>query len=152
MKDSLICKKLIKMNNLSILDFDPAIIAAQLCLRDLCLFKSIKSEEYKNYILKEPAENLEKFVNASNMEMVWVINEIMNESDVINRSKIMKFFIQVASICRECNNYNSLFAIISGLTYSSVIRLEESWDRVPSKQKKTLKVIIFFKDTHFTFL
>ena len=142
LSDVVICKKMIKMNNLSILDLDPTIIAAQLCLRDLCLFKSIKTEEYRNYLLKKPAENLEKFVNMSNKEMFWVINEILNEPDFLKRSKIMKFFIQVAAICRECNNYNSLFAIVSGLTYSSIVRLDESWEKVPSKHKKTLKVII----------
>lgn len=38
----------------------------------------------------------------------------------------------------KLNNYNTLFAILSGLMHLSVSRLKSCWDKVPSKQLKQL--------------
>jgi len=42
--------------------------------------------------------------------------------------------------CLECNNFNSMFAIISGLGHGSVSRLHQTWDRLPSKWIKLFEV------------
>ena len=38
--------------------------------------------------------------------------------------------------CKDCKNFNSLFAIISGLGHGSVSRLHNTWDKIPSKYTK----------------
>jgi len=40
----------------------------------------------------------------------------------------------------ECKNFNSMFAIISGLGYGSVSRLRQTWDRLPNKWNKLFAV------------
>jgi len=44
--------------------------------------------------------------------------------------------------CMEYNNFNSMFAIISGLGHGSVTRLRQTWDRVPSKWIKLFEVSV----------
>eukprot|EP00116_Pleurobrachia_bachei_P000614 sb/3460876/ len=41
-----------------------------------------------------------------------------------------------------CNNYNTMFCILSGLSHAAVNRLDETWARVPGKWSKV------FKDLH----
>ena len=35
--------------------------------------------------------------------------------------------------CKETQNFNSMFAIISGLGHAAVSRLKSSWEKLPSK-------------------
>lgn len=38
--------------------------------------------------------------------------------------------------CKEYKNFNSLFAIISGLGHTSVNRLRQTWEKLPTKYSK----------------
>ncbi len=42
-------------------------------------------------------------------------------------------FIKIAQFLLECSNFNSLFAIISGLAAPCVSRLKKTWSGVTSK-------------------
>jgi len=42
--------------------------------------------------------------------------------------------------CMDYNNFNSMFAIISGLGHGSVSRLRQTWDRIPNKWNKLFVV------------
>jgi hypothetical protein len=88
--------------------------------------------------------------------MYWTITEIIREPNVIQRSKILKQFIKIASMwkenakrstiffclecCKEMKNFNSMFAIISGLDHKTVQRLQTTWERVPEKYKNIFEV------------
>ena len=144
LSDQAAVEELIKDANLTFLQLDPLELSAQLTLRDYCLFKSIESSEYIDYLFKKNSRygysHLNQFSDLSNEEMFWVINEILHESNLIKRARIIKHFIQIAHICKECKNFNSLFAIISGLDHLSVSRLKDTWDKVSAKYKKLLQV------------
>ncbi|CAF0795635.1 unnamed protein product [Brachionus calyciflorus] len=142
LSDSASVEELIKDSNITFLQLEPLEVAAQLTLRDYCIFKSIESSEYiENLFHKDmPArfDNLEKFADLSNDELYWVINEILNEPNIVKRAKIIKNFIIIAYACKQCKNYNSLFAILSGLDNSSVTRLKDTWEKVSNRYKKVL--------------
>jgi hypothetical protein len=41
-----------------------------------------------------------------------------------------------AGQCKECKNFNSMFAIVSGLGHGAVSRLRSSWEKLPSKYQR----------------
>lgn len=82
--------------------------------------------------------NLNTFIELSNAEMKWVYSEILEAKAPQRQAKLIKHFIKIAKVCLIRRNYNSLFAIVSGLGYSSVSRLDKIWKRIPVKQKQTI--------------
>ncbi len=147
--------ELIKDSSINFLQLDPLELSAQLTLRDYCLFKSIDSSEYIEFLFnkKDSAINayvhLTKFSDLVNEEMFWIINEILHESNLIKRAKIIKSFIQIAQICKECKNFNSLLSIVSGLDHLTVTRLKDTWERVSNKYKKIFQDLKGLLDPSF---
>ncbi|KAK3523285.1 hypothetical protein QTP86_028520 [Hemibagrus guttatus] len=117
-------------------------IANQLSARNYALFASIEPTNYITDLFKlrpnEPPTNLRTFEDLVNQETFWVATEIVRESNQAKRMKIIKHFIKVALHCRECKNFNSMFAIISGLNLAPVSRLRATWERLPAKYEKLL--------------
>ncbi len=152
LSDSLSVDELIKDATITFLQLDPLELSAQLTLRDYCIFKSIESSEYIDYFFKKTNSkygfsHLTQFSDLSNEEMFWVINEILHESNLVKRARIIKLFIQIAHICKECKNFNSLLDILSGLDHLTVTRLKETWEKVPNKYKKILEDLRILLDT-----
>lgn len=56
--------------------------------------------------------NLKQFEEVINQETFWVATEILKEPNTLKRMKTIKHFIKIALHCRECKNFNSMFAII----------------------------------------
>ena len=117
-------------------------LAAKLTLRDSTKFKAIDPTEYISDLLKcySPNNNkrLQDFIDLSNAERWWVCTEVVNERSLTERVRIIKTFIRLANLCRNLNNFNAMFSIISGLDHGSVNRLKTTWDRVPNKYKRSL--------------
>ncbi|KAK7925643.1 hypothetical protein WMY93_007953 [Mugilogobius chulae] len=80
--------------------------------------------------------NLKQFEEVMNQETFWVASEILKEPNALKRMKTVKHFIKIALHCRECKNFNSMFAIISGLNLAPVARLRSTWEKLPSKYEK----------------
>ena len=151
LSDSFVVDELIKDANISFLQLDTLELSAQLTLRDYCIFKSIESSEYIDFLFRKSSKygysHLNQFSDLSNEEMFWVVNEILHESNIVKRAKIIKHFIQIASICKECKNFNSLLAILSGLDHLSVNRLKDTWEKVSVKHKRLLQDLRILLDT-----
>jgi len=66
------------------------------------MFKAVQPTEYIDYIFKLKSfygtPNLEKFLKLPNQEMYWTITEIIRENNLMQRSKILKHFIKIASM------------------------------------------------------
>lgn len=58
------------------------------------------------------SRNLKQFEEVINQETFWVASEILKEPSALKRMKTIKHFIKIALHCRECKNFNSMFAII----------------------------------------
>lgn len=56
--------------------------------------------------------HLKQFEEVINQETFWVATEILKEPNALKRMKTIKHFIKIALHCRECKNFNSMFAII----------------------------------------
>lgn len=90
-------------------------------------------------IPKEWMAEYQEFADISNREMFWVVCEILNERNIGRRVNIVKQFVRVADVCFQLRNYNSMFAIISGLGHSCVSRLRRTFEKLKPKYKNQLE-------------
>ena len=106
LSDSLAVDEILRDANITFIQLDPVEVAAQLTLRDYCLFRNIDSTEYIDSLYKIKSKqgfvNMKKFSDLSNEELYWVVHEILREPNVMKRVKIIKNFIHIAKICKEC--------------------------------------------------
>ncbi|XP_055004391.1 rap guanine nucleotide exchange factor 6-like isoform X3 [Boleophthalmus pectinirostris] len=131
---------LLRESQISLLQLSTMEVAAQLSMRDFELFRNIESTEYVDDLFKLDSSsgsgNLKQFEEVINQETFWVASEILKEPNALKRMKTIKHFIKIALHCRECKNFNSMFAIISGLNLAPVARLRSTWEKLPSKYEK----------------
>ncbi|XP_069573267.1 rap guanine nucleotide exchange factor 6-like isoform X2 [Brachyistius frenatus] len=131
---------LLRESQITLLQLSTMEVAAQLSMRDFELFRNIESTEYVDDLFKLDSSvgsgNLKQFEEVINQETFWVATEILKEPNALKRMKTIKHFIKIALHCRECKNFNSMFAIISGLNLAPVARLRSSWEKLPSKYEK----------------
>ncbi|XP_031621051.1 rap guanine nucleotide exchange factor 2 isoform X3 [Contarinia nasturtii] len=115
-------------------------VAIQLTVQDYAIFRQIESTEYVDDLFEIQSNYgvpmLKKFSELVNKEMFWVVTEVCSEYNMVRRMKIVKQFIKIARHCKECQNFNSMFAILSGLGHAAVSRLRLTWEKLPSKYQK----------------
>ncbi|XP_044734898.1 rap guanine nucleotide exchange factor 6 isoform X3 [Chrysoperla carnea] len=132
--------ELVRESAVHFLQLNAVEVAIQLTLQDFSVFRQIESTEYIDDLFelnsKYGTPMLGQFAELVNREMFWVVTEVCRESNVVRRSKIIKQFIKVARQCKECKNFNSMFAIVSGLGHGAVSRLRQTWERLPSKYQR----------------
>ena len=96
--------------------------------------------------------NLTRFGELVNKEMMWVITEVVSEPNVARRAKLLKQFIKIAYHCyKETQNFNTMFAITSGLDHGAVKRLKSTWEKVPGKYLKSLSEMQMIMDPSMNF-
>ncbi|XP_040575322.1 rap guanine nucleotide exchange factor 2 isoform X3 [Lepeophtheirus salmonis] len=127
-----------KDSSVSLLHLNSVEVATQLMVEDFTIFRQIEGTEYVTDLFGKKSRygnpNLTRFSQLVNREMMWAITEIVIESSNLNkRMRIIKQFIKIARQCKETQNFNSMFAIISGLGHASVSRLKATWEKVPAK-------------------
>nr|XP_044987836.1 rap guanine nucleotide exchange factor 2 isoform X3 [Jaculus jaculus] len=133
-------QELLRESQISLLQLSTVEVATQLSMRNFELFRNIEPTEYIDDLFKLKSKtscaNLKKFEDVINQETFWVASEILRETNQLKRMKIIKHFIKIALHCRECKNFNSMFAIISGLNLAPVARLRTTWEKLPNKYEK----------------
>jgi hypothetical protein len=60
----------------------------------------------------------------------------IDQGGLQKKVKIIKQLIRIAYFCQEFNNFNTLFAILSGLQHVTVTRLKSIWDKIPQKSQQ----------------
>lgn len=125
-------------------------VAIQLTVQDFAIFRQIESTEYVDDLFeiksKYGVPMLKPFSELVNKEMFWVVTEVCSEHNIVRRMKIIKQFIKIARHCKECKNFNSMFAILSGLGHAAVSRLRLTWEKLPSKYQKLFNDLQEFMD------
>ncbi|XP_063703406.1 rap guanine nucleotide exchange factor 2 isoform X3 [Culicoides brevitarsis] len=131
---------LIRESQVHFLQLNANEIAIQLTFQDFCVFRAIEATEYIDDLFELKSRygkpKLKEFSELVNHEMFWVVTEICMEMNIVKRSRIVKQFIKIARHCKECKNFNSMFAIISGLGHGAVSRLRLTWEKVPTKYQR----------------
>ncbi|XP_066572987.1 rap guanine nucleotide exchange factor 6 isoform X2 [Amia ocellicauda] len=136
-------QELLRESQITLLQLSTVEVATQLSMRDFDLFRNIEPTEYVDDLFKLDSLtsniHLKQFEDVINQETFWVATEILKEPNHFKRMKTIKHFIKIALHCRECKNFNSMFAIISGLNLAPVARLRGSWEKLPSKYEKLFR-------------
>ncbi|CAG0892664.1 unnamed protein product [Cyprideis torosa] len=83
--------------------------------------------------------NLEFYVDWFNRLSYLVASEICQYQRKRHRAKAIEYWIQVARECFNLGNFNSLMAILSGLSLGPVSRLKKTWTRVHNTQLSVLE-------------
>lgn len=86
--------------------------------------------------LKKTTVNLDLFLRRFNEIQFWVITEVCLCTQLSKRVQLLKKFLKIAAHCKEYRNLNAFFAIIMGLSNPAVCRLNQTWEKLPSKFKK----------------
>ncbi|XP_017319678.1 rap guanine nucleotide exchange factor 2-like [Ictalurus punctatus] len=134
-------RELLSESQISLLQLCAVEVATQLSVRAFELFRAIEPTEYIDDLfrlrscLPRPS-GLKLFYESINRETFWVATEVLREPNQLKRMKIIKHFIKIALYCHECKNFNSMFAIISGLNLAPVSRMRGTWKKLPSKYEK----------------
>ncbi|XP_052864283.1 rap guanine nucleotide exchange factor 2 [Anopheles cruzii] len=135
-----VAPELIRESAVHFLQLNANELAIQLTLQDFSIFRQIESTEYVDDLFNLKSRYgkpmLVRFAELVNREMFWVVTEVCSEHNMMRRCKIIKQFIKIARHCKECKNFNSLFAIVSGLGHAAVSRLRQTWEKLPSKYQK----------------
>lgn len=172
LSDTDIAKEIVKdsSGNGGFLTLDTNAIARELTARDFRLFCKIEAQQfvydlaYNNPNNQAPSSksstvfartrDLVDFERRTNEEMFWTINQVLQERSrsVAKRVKVIKKLIRIAHVAMKLNNFNLLFAILSGLAHSSVDRLKSCWEKVPGKEVKRLQKLNDLMSVHRNFV
>ena len=110
-------------------DLHPLEVARQLTLAEFNLFKAItpteiKSQAWNKKNWQEVSPNVYSIIQKFNRVGLWVATEIVTEHNPSKRKEVLRRCIEIADALRKLQNWNTLFAVISGLNQSSVSRLK----------------------------
>uniref|UniRef100_A0A915DAZ7 Uncharacterized protein n=1 Tax=Ditylenchus dipsaci TaxID=166011 RepID=A0A915DAZ7_9BILA len=83
--------------------------------------------------------NIRHYVNWFNQLTALVASEILRHSRKKHRVKCIEFFIECAKECCNVGNFNSLMAIVAGLSVQPVSRLKKTWCRVDKSKLEVLQ-------------
>ncbi|KAI8127134.1 Rap guanine nucleotide exchange factor 3 [Lucilia cuprina] len=73
--------------------------------------------------------NLDVFLRRFNELQYWIVTEIVSTSSMSKRVGLLRN-------CKEYQNLNAFFAIVMGLSNMAVSRLQQTWEKIPSKFRK----------------
>ncbi|XP_062391319.1 rap guanine nucleotide exchange factor 4-like [Sardina pilchardus] len=134
-----------KANTNTLENMSAKALAVQLTSYDWELFNAMHETELLYYVLgtkkfpNSPTANLERFIRHFNVVVYWVATEICLCAELSKRARLMRKFIQMASILYHERNMNSFMAVMYGLTNSAVSRLHNTWKKVPKLQLKQFR-------------
>ncbi|XP_005190483.1 rap guanine nucleotide exchange factor 4 isoform X1 [Musca domestica] len=80
--------------------------------------------------------NLDVFLRRFNELQYWIVTEMVSTSSMSKRVGLLRKFIKLAAYCKEYQNLNAFFAIVMGLSNMAVSRLQQTWEKIPSKFRK----------------
>ncbi|OQR78399.1 rap guanine nucleotide exchange factor 4-like, partial [Tropilaelaps mercedesae] len=119
-------------------------IAYHMAVYEWKLFTTVHEYEliyqvFGRHQFRRSMSNLDVFQRRFNIVQFWVVTEMCLANSLSRRVQLLKKFIKIAQHCREYQNLNALFAIVMGLGNQAVSRLSQTWERLPSKLRRTFE-------------
>lgn len=133
-----------KTATFSFLDLHPLEVARQLSLIEFKIFEKISPQEFSHQAwskknAKEVAPNIMALIERCNEVSYWVATEIVLTPNMKQRVSVLSRFIDIAQICYEFRNWNTLMEIMVGLNLGCVTRLKKTWEALPKHAISTFE-------------
>ncbi|VDD97781.1 unnamed protein product [Enterobius vermicularis] len=94
---------------------------------------------------------LERSIAIFNSLSNWVQYMILSKTTAVERSRIIAKFVEVGKHLRKLNNFNTLMAVIGGVSHSNIARLSKTNSALPSHTKKELAKLTLLLSTQSNF-
>jgi len=128
----------IKAASDAILEMEVAQIGHELTIMAWSVFMDIKPRDLLRHALVPISQRLDgpcmQEIRHFNYISAWIVNMILAQSKVRNRTRMLEKFLTVAQWVRAEDDYATLYCIIGALESQSVFRLRNTWSGLPDKQ------------------
>ncbi|XP_021949449.1 rap guanine nucleotide exchange factor 4 isoform X3 [Folsomia candida] len=137
--------------NFDIEIFSTRELAYHMTVLDWSLFKCVHEYEliYKTFgrhHFRKITSNLDVFLRRFNEIQFWVVTELCLTASHSKRVSLFRKFLKLAAYCKEYQNLNAFCAIVMGLGNVAVTRMNQTWERLPSKSRKVFAEFETFID------
>ncbi|KAM3854631.1 ras guanyl-releasing protein 3 [Vipera latastei] len=118
---------------------EPIELAEHLTFLEYKSFRRISFTDYQSYVIHGCLENnptLERSIALFNGISKWVQLMVLNKPTPQQRAEVITKFINVAQKLLHLQNFNTLMAVVGGLSHSSISRLKETHSYLSSEVTK----------------
>ncbi|XP_078728228.1 ras guanyl-releasing protein 3-like isoform X1 [Lampetra fluviatilis] len=108
---------------------EPAELAEHLTYLEFKAFRRISFTDYQSYVLKGclvDNATLERSISLFNGVSQWVQLMVLSKPTAQQRAQVIGKFIHVAQKLRHLQNFNTLMAVVGGLSHSAISRLKDT--------------------------
>ncbi|XP_033115853.1 ras guanyl-releasing protein 3-like isoform X3 [Anneissia japonica] len=118
---------------------EPTELADHLTFLEYKVFRRLNFSDFKSYALSGQLKDnvkLERSIGLFNGLSMWIQCMVLSRHTPKQRAEVMEKFVNVAIRLQELNNFNTLMAVVGGLSHSSLARLRQTNSHIsPEKQK-----------------
>ncbi|KAB1266944.1 Ras guanyl-releasing protein 3 [Camelus dromedarius] len=118
---------------------EPIELAEHLTFLEHKSFRRISFTDYQSYVIHGCLENnptLERSIALFNGISKWVQLMVLSKPTPQQRAQVITKFINVAKKLLQLKNFNTLMAVVGGLSHSSISRLKETHSHLSSEVSK----------------
>ncbi|XP_060585594.1 ras guanyl-releasing protein 3-like isoform X2 [Ruditapes philippinarum] len=120
---------------------EPEELADHLTYLEYRAFRRINFTDFKNYAMTASLKDnpkLERSIALFNGLSQWIQCMVLSKTTPQQRADVIVKFCNVAKKLRALQNFNSLMAVVGGLTHSALARLYKTTACIPSETQKML--------------
>jgi hypothetical protein len=116
--------------------------ARQLTIHEYKTFRAMKPSEFCGVSWRRSPKksvNVHNELQEFDKVSLWVANVIVGETNINRRAEWVNYFLKLGQTLLELRNFQTLFAIVGGLTSAAVFRLSKTFDLLDIASKDTLE-------------
>lgn len=122
--------------------FSPQVLAEQMTKLDSDLFHQVALREFINQDWSKKNRKpsvVAEMVDVFNKRSFWVASEILCGPDPSVRARQLNKYVTVCQLCAGMSNFYGAYAVLTGLTFSSVLRMKATFEKAALKTLRTLE-------------
>jgi len=117
-----------------LVDYDASVIANSLIALDLEFLHKLDLTELDFTGWKKGHQTMQDWIAFFNRTSYLVASEIVTCPWPDERKSLLEKLISVAVLLKDAHNYQSLFAVVGGLSLNCVSRLTDVWDKMDTRR------------------